>query len=437
MDNRIARRVRRMGLLGCLLWPAAAQAQEHVQAQAANGADTAWILTASAFVLVMTLPALALFYGGLVRARNVLSVFMQCFTITGVASLLWATVGYSLAFAPGSGWIGDLSHFGLANLPDLRAGTTISENTFALFQMTFAIITPALIVGAFVERVKFGWMTAFMLLWSLIVYVPSAHWLWGGGWLAQMGALDFAGGIVVHTTAGISAIVLALMIGKRQGFGHSLILPHSPVLTLTGAGLLWFGWYGFNGGSALGANASAASAILNTHLAACAASLIWIAIERVKLGNSTSIGIATGAIAGLATVTPAAGYIGVMGSITLGLAGGIICYFAVDLIRNHWHIDDSLDVFAVHGIGGMLGSVLLAVFASTALGGKGYAEGMTMGSQLAAQLSAVAFVALWSGVCTFVLAKLVGFVMPMRVTKDEEREGLDVASHSERSWELD
>lgn len=422
-----------MAVFGCLLLPAAA----HAEARGADGADTAWVLTASAFVLVMTLPALALFYGGLVRARNVLSVFMQCFTITGVASLLWATVGYSLAFSPGSGWLGDLAHFGLAGLNAVRAGTTIPENTFALFQMTFAVITPALIVGAFAERVRFGWMTAFMLLWSLIVYIPAAHWLWGGGWLASMGALDFAGGIVVHTTAGVSAIVLALLIGKRQGFGNSLILPHSPVLTLTGAGLLWFGWYGFNGGSALGANSSAASAILNTHFAACAASLVWIVIEHFKLGKPTSIGIATGAIAGLATVTPAAGYVGVMGAIALGLVGGCICYAAVAVIRNRWFIDDSLDVFAVHGVGGMLGSILLALFISPELGGKGYASGASMGGQFGAQLTAVAFVALWSCVWTFLLAKLVNLALPMRVTRDEERDGLDLASHSERSWEMD
>jgi Amt family ammonium transporter len=419
--------------IGTMMMSAPAMAQDVIT----DSGDTAWVLTASALVLMMTLPGLALFYAGLVRARNVLSVFMHCFTVAAIASIFWAIAGYSLAFGPGSGFIGGLANLGLANLSAVRDGTSISEPTFALFQMTFAVITPALIVGAFVERVRFSWLVPFMLLWSLCVYAPAARWVWGGGWLAQLGTLDFAGGIVVHTTAGISALVLALLIGKRQGFGHTLILPHSPTLTLIGAGLLWVGWFGFNGGSALGASTDAALAILNTHLAAATASLTWIGIERIKLGKPTTVGLATGAVAGLATVTPAAGQIGAMGAIGLGFIAGIACFYAVQLIRNRMGIDDSLDVFAVHGVGGMLGSLLLAPLAMSALGGVGYAESDGMIAQLVAQIVGVGAVALWSAFCTVILALIVSLFLPMRVNADAEREGLDLASHAERGWELD
>jgi Amt family ammonium transporter len=415
---------------------APAMASQELVAPPDSG-DTAWLLTASALVLMMTLPGLALFYAGLVRARNVLSVFMHCFAVAGVASLFWAIAGYSLAFSPGSAWIGGLTNLGLANLSQVRDGTAVAEPVFVLFQMTFAIITPALIVGAFVERVRFGWLVSFMLLWSLFVYVPAAKWVWGGGWLAQLGTLDFAGGIVVHTTAGVSALVLAILIGKRQGFGHTLILPHSPALTLVGAGMLWVGWFGFNGGSALGATSDAALAILNTHLAASAAALCWIGIERIKLGKPTTVGLATGAVAGLATVTPAAGQIGAMGAIAIGIVAAIGCFYAVQLIRNRIGIDDSLDVFAVHGVGGIMGSILLAPMALTALGGVGYAEENGMVTQLVAQLVGVGAVALWSALCTLVLALVISLFLPMRVHADAEREGLDLASHGERGWELD
>ncbi len=431
----VARTAAAAALAGIATMAMASPAQ--AQTPLADTGDSAWILTASALVLMMTLPGLALFYAGLVRARNVLSVFMHCFAIAAIASLLWAIVGYSLVFSPGSSWIGGLLNVGLANLSQVREGTTISEPVFALFQMTFAIITPALIVGAFAERVRFGWLVPFMLLWSLVVYMPAARWIWGGGWLAELGTLDFAGGIVVHTTAGVSALVLALLIGKRQGFGHSLILPHSPALTLIGAGLLWVGWFGFNGGSALGASADAAMAILNTHLAAAAASLCWIGMERIRLGKPTTIGLATGAIAGLATVTPAAGQIGALGAIGLGVMGGLVCFYAVGLIRNRIGIDDSLDVFAVHGVGGMLGSLMLAPLASTALGGVGYAGDGGVGTQFLYQLIGVGAVAVWSALCTLVLALIVSLFMPMRVSADHEREGLDLASHAERGWELD
>ncbi len=405
---------------------------------AADTGDTAWILTASALVLMMTIPGLGLFYGGLVRMRNVLSVIMHSFVILCTVSLLWAVIGYSLVFGDGSAYLGGTANAMLANLADLRAGLTIPESTFALFQMTFAIITPALVIGAFVERVRFGWVVAFSTLWTLLVYIPVARWVWGGGWLAtQFGTLDFAGGIVVHTTAGIAALVVAMLLGARRGFNKSLLAPHSPALTMVGAGLLWVGWFGFNGGSALAAGAGATAAIMNTHLAASTAALIWIGIERIRIGKATSIGIVTGAIAGLATVTPAAGYIGPMGAILLGALGGSVCFYMVQVVKSRWQIDDSLDVFAVHGVGGILGSILMPLAFTEALGGAGFAAGMDLSTQLAGQAIGVGVVALWTAVVTLVLARAVALVLPMRVDEEAEHEGLDLHSHGERGWELD
>jgi Amt family ammonium transporter len=314
---------------------------------------------------------------------------------------------------------------------------TVPESAFVLFHMMFAIITPALMVGSFVERVRFGWLLGFSALWSLLVYAPVAHWVWGGGWLSQLGTLDYAGGIVVHTTAGVSSLVIALLIGRRNGFPQQLILPHSPALTMIGAGMLWVGWFGFNGGSALGAGDGAGSAMLNTHFAACAAALAWIAAERIKLGKATTVGIATGAIAGLATVTPAAGMVGPIGAMAMGVIGALVCFGAVMLVRHKWHIDDSLDVFAVHGVGGIVGSLLLAPFASAALGGAGYDGGVSITSQFVAQAVGVGAVALWSAVVTLGISLLVAMVAPMRVSLDAEREGLDISSHGERAWEFD
>ncbi|MEQ1547796.1 MAG: ammonium transporter [Chakrabartia sp.] len=420
---------------GALAFPSLAFAQPEI---VSDSGDTAWILIASALVLMMTLPGLGLFYGGLVRAKNVLSVIMHSFAIACAISLLWAIVGYSLVFGEGSPWLGGLGNVMLGNLADLREGLTIPESTFALFQMTFAIITPALVIGAFVERVRFGWVVAFSTLWTLLVYVPVAHWMWGGGWLANdIGALDFAGGIVVHTTAGVAALVVAKMLGKRRGFNRTLLPPHSPALTMVGAGLLWVGWYGFNGGSALAANDDASTAILNTHFAACAAALIWIAIERVKIGKSTSVGIVTGAVAGLATVTPAAGYIGPMGAIILGLLGGTVCFYAVQIIKQRFKIDDSLDVFAVHGVGGILGSLIMPLFFTAAMGGGGFTDGVTLTQQLVAQGVAVFVVALWTVIVTIICAWMVSMVLPMRVGEEAEHDGLDLSSHGERGWELD
>lgn len=405
----------------------------------ADSGDSAWILTSSALVLMMTIPGLALFYGGLVRAKNFLSVLVQCGAIAAVASVIWIAIGYSLAFSVnGNSVIGSPENFMFNGLLDsVREGQSIGELAFALFQMTFAIITPALIVGAWVERARFGWVVAFSALWSLLVYIPVTRWVWGGGFLAEQGVIDFAGGIVVHTTAGVSALVVALMLGKRIGFPKTLMLPHSPALTVAGAGLLWVGWFGFNGGSALAANDAAASAIINTHVAASVAALVWILIERFKVGKSTAVGFATGAVAGLATITPAAGTVGPGGAIIIGLLAGLVCFWCVGLIKGTLKIDDSLDVFAVHGVGGMLGSLLLAIFASESLGGVGYAEGAGMGTQLWIQLKGVAIVAVYSAVVTLIIGYMVSMVLPMRVNEDQERDGLDIASHGERAWDLD
>ena len=402
----------------------------------ADSGDSAWVLTASALVLLMALPGLGLFYGGLVRARNILSVLMHCIVITCIVSLIWAIAGYSLTFGEGSAWLGGLGNLGLANLAEVRDGTTISEGVFALFQMTFAVITPALIVGSFVERVRFGWVVAFTALWSLLVYVPVARWIWGGGWLAELGALDFAGGIVVHTTAGIAALIVALLLGKRKSFAKP-ILPHSPALTMVGAGLLWVGWFGFNGGSSLAAGADAAGAIMNTHLAACAAGLVWILVERIKIGKSTSIGLVTGAIAGLATVTPAAGFIGPVGAILLGSIGSLAAFAAVLLVKQSFKIDDSLDVFAVHGVGGIVGSLLFPLFVLSAFGGPGFDEGVTLGRQFAAQGVAVGVTILWTAALTAIIALMVSMVIPMRVDDEAEHDGLDISSHGERGWDFD
>jgi Amt family ammonium transporter len=409
----------------------------------ADSGDTAWILTSSALVLLMTLPGLALFYGGLVRAKNFLSVMLQCGAVAATASLLWILVGYSLAFGdagttPLGGWLGAGNAWMLISLGNVREGYMIAESTFALFQMCFAAITPALMIGAWVERARFGWVMGFCALWSLIVYAPVAHWIWGGGWLASaLGTLDFAGGIVVHTTAGVSALVIALLLGKRDGFPRTPLLPHGPALTMVGAGLLWVGWFGFNGGSAVAANDDAASAIINTHVAAAAAALAWILIERFTVGKATSVGFATGAIAGLATVTPAAGFISPGAALLFGAIAASACFPAIQFIKQKLEIDDSLDVFAVHGIGGISGSLLLAIFLSPAFGGTGYAEGMTMLSQFGGQIVGVGVVAIWSVIASVVIALAVSLIVPMRVSEDEEREGLDISSHGERAWELD
>ncbi len=429
-----------LAFAGALL-PVAARAQgvEVTVEDVADTGDTAWILISSALVLMMTMPGLTLFYGGLVRAKNFLSVLVQVGAIAAAASLLWIVCGYTLAFGNvTNGWFGAGNAWMLIDLGNVRAGTAIPESAFAMFQLTFAAITPALMAGAWVDRARFGWVVAFCAAWSLLVYAPVAHWVWGGGWLAsRFGTLDFAGGIVVHTTAGVSALVVAMLLGKRQGFPKTLMLPHSPSLTMAGAALLWVGWFGFNGGSALAANDDAASAIINTHAAAAVAALTWLLIEKLSVGKPTSVGFATGAIAGLATVTPAAGFISPGAAMLFGVLAALACYPMIQIIKQRLGVDDSLDVFAVHGVGGIIGSLLLGVFLSADLGGTGYADGTTMASQVAAQFVGVGVVAIWSAVVSAVIAVLISLVLPMRVSEDEEREGLDLSSHGERAWELD
>ncbi|MEI6642235.1 MAG: ammonium transporter [Novosphingobium sp.] len=422
-----------------LTLPGLAHAQVTEALDVGDSGDTAWLLASSALVLLMTLPGLTLFYGGLVRAKGFLAVAVQIGAIAAMASLLWIAVGYTLAFGPvSSGWIGGGSAWMLLVLGNVREGTAVPESAFALFHMMFAAITPALMVGAWVDRARFGWVIAFTALWSLIVYAPVAHWVWGGGWLAsRLGTIDFAGGIVVHTTAGVSALIAALLIGKRTGFPKMQMLPHSPALTMVGAAMLWVGWFGFNGGSALAATDDAASAIINTHAAAAAAALAWLLMDKISIGKPTSVGFATGAVAGLAAVTPAAGYIAPGAAILFGLGAAALCYPMILLVKRRLEIDDSLDVFAVHGVGGMFGAILLAVFLEPSLGGTGYGEGMSLLRQLFAQGAGVGIVAAWSALGTVICALAVSMVIPMRVTEDEEREGLDFSSHGERAWEFE
>ena len=352
---------------------------------AANAGDTAWVLAATALVLFMTLPGLALFYAGLVRVKNTLSVMMHCVAIACLVSVIWLAVGYSLAFDGDGPLIGGLGKAFLLSMSRHSLVGSIPEPAFFMFQATFAVITPALIVGAYVERIKFGAVLAFSGLWLALVYAPVAHWVWGGGWLAQRGVMDFAGGLVVHATAGVSAIVLAVMLGRRDGFPRELRPPSNPGMTMIGAGMLWVGWYGFNGGSALAANGDAAMALLVTHISASTAGLVWALLERLRFGRASMIGMVTGVVAGLATITPASGFVGPLGGLALGALGSLVCFVAVDLVKNRLRIDDSLDVFAVHGVGGILGSLLVAVGASPLLGGAGYAPGMDMVRQAGVQ----------------------------------------------------
>jgi Amt family ammonium transporter len=401
---------------------------------AVDTGDSAWILTSTALVLFMTLPGLALFYAGLVQPKNVVSVLMHHFALACLMSVLWVVAGYSLAFSGSGAWVGNLSNFMLANITFDTESGTIPESLFAAFQMTFAVITPALIIGAYVERIKFAAVLGFSAAWLLIVYAPVTHWVWGGGIMAGWGVMDFAGGIVVHATAGTAALVIAIMLGARRNFPSSIQPPHSPILTMIGASMLWIGWFGFNGGSALGAGQGAAMAILVTHISASVASLVWMAIEWIKFGRPSLVGIVTGMVAGLATVTPASGFIGVPGAIILGLVGGYLCYVAVDIIRNKLKIDDSLDVFAVHGVGGIIGSLLVAVLATDAFSGAGLAEGISVSSQLWVQFKSVAITVIWTAVASFVILKIVSMAVGLRVDEQVEIEGLDLSEHGERGY---
>ena len=401
---------------------------------AVDSGDTAWILSATALVLFMTLPGLALFYAGLVQSKNVVSVLMHHFAVACLMSVLWVVAGYSLAFSGDGAWIGDLSNLFMGAVTVESVSGTIPESLFGAFQMTFAVITPALIIGAYVERIKFSAVLIFSGLWLLVVYAPVTHWVWGGGIMAGWGVMDFAGGIVVHATAGTAALVAAIVVGKRRSFPSSVQPPHSPILTMIGACMLWVGWFGFNGGSALAAGQNAAMALLVTHISAAVASLVWMIIEWRKFGRPSVVGIATGMVAGLATVTPASGFIGVPGGIILGLAGGYICYVAVDLIRGKLGIDDSLDVFAVHGVGGVLGSLLVAVLATDAFSGMGLAEGITVGGQLLVQTKSILITVIWTAVASFIILKIAAVAGGLRVNDDSELEGLDLSQHGERGY---
>ena len=401
---------------------------------AVDSGDTAWILTATALVLFMTLPGLALFYAGLVQSKNVVSVLMHHFAVACLMSILWVVAGYSLAFSGDGAWFGDLSNLFMGAVTVTSESGTIPESLFGAFQMTFAVITPALIIGAYVERIKFSAVLIFSGLWLLAVYAPVTHWVWGGGIMAGWGVMDFAGGIVVHATAGTAALVAAVVIGKRRSFPSSVQPPHSPILTMIGACMLWVGWFGFNGGSALAAGQNAAMALLVTHISAAVASLVWMVIEWKKFGRPSVVGIATGMVAGLATVTPASGFIGVPGGIILGLAGGYICYVAVDIIRNKMGIDDSLDVFAVHGVGGILGSLLVAVLATDTFSGMGLADGMTVGSQFMVEAKSVLITVIWTAVASYIILKIAAMFGGLRVDEDDEQEGLDLSQHGERGY---
>ena len=410
-----------------------------VFAEGIDGANTSWILTSTALVLFMTLPGLALFYGGLVRSKNILSVLMQCFAIAGIASIVWLIIGYSLAFSGEGAYLGDFSKLLFAGVLEGSLSGDIPESLFALFQMTFAVITPALIIGGFAERMKFSAVLLFSTIWLIVVYSPITHWVWGGGWLSQMGLLDFAGGTVVHITAGVAALVAAIVLGPRKGFPQKPMPPHNMTMTMTGAGMLWVGWFGFNGGSALAANGDAAMAMLVTHISAATAAITWMFYEWVKFGKPTALGMATGIIAGLGTITPASGFVGPAGALVIGFLAGAICFNAVIFVKQKLKIDDSLDVFPVHGVGGILGTLLAGIFAASSLGifsGQGLAEGMTISSQLGVQFVGVVSTITYTAVATYVILKIIEPITGLRVIDDEEQQGIDISSHEEKGYDL-
>ena len=402
-----------------------------------NSANTAWVLTSTALVLFMTIPGLSLFYAGLVRVKNVLSVLMQCFAITCLVSILWLLVGYSLAFSEGNAFIGGLSNVLMAGIQENTLSGDIPESVFAMFQLTFAIITPALIVGGFAERMRFPAMLLFSGLWLLVVYAPITHWVWGGGWLSGMGLLDFAGGTVVHITAGVAALTAALVMGSRRGFPSTPMPPHNMTMTITGAGMLWVGWFGFNAGSALAANGDAGMAMLATHISAAAGALTWMCVEWVRYGKPSALGAVTGMVAGLGTITPASGFVGPAGALVIGISAGFICFNATVFLKQKLGIDDSLDVFPVHGAGGALGTILAGVFASSSLGVfSGQGDGLPMGEQVVVQITGVLATGVYTAIVTFVLLKVIDVVIGLRVNEEEETEGLDINQHNERGYDL-
>ena len=408
-------------------------------AEGLDTGDTAWMLTSTALVLFMTLPGLALFYAGLVRSKNVVSVLMQCFAIACIASIVWVVYGYSLAFRGDGAFVGDLSAAFLSGIGRDTLSGTIPETVFVMFQMTFAIITPALVVGAFAERMKFSAMCLFTFLWLTFVYLPACHMVWGGGLLAQWGVIDFAGGLVVHLTCGVGALVAALVLGKRKGFPGSAMPPHNRSLVVMGAAMLWVGWFGFNAGSAVAASTDAGMAMLVTHISAAVGAFTWMALEWIKQGKPTVVGIATGMVAGLATITPAAGTVGPEGALLIGLLAGVVCYYATQAIKGVFNIDDSLDVFPVHGVGGMLGIIMLSFVGTQGgflgSGASGIADGGPL-VQLVIQLKGIGVIFLWTAVATWVILKLIGLVTDLRVSEESENEGLDVTEHEERSYDL-
>ena len=408
-------------------------------AEGLDTGDTAWMLTSTALVLFMTLPGLALFYAGLVRSKNAVSVLMQCFAIACIASIVWVVYGYSLAFRGDGAFVGDLSAAFLSGIGRDTLSGTIPETVFVMFQMTFAIITPALVVGAFAERMKFSAMCLFTVLWLTFVYLPACHMVWGGGLLAQWGVIDFAGGLVVHLTCGVGALVAALVLGKRKGFPGSAMPPHNRSLVVMGAAMLWVGWFGFNAGSAVAASTDAGMAMLVTHISAAVAAFTWMALEWIKQGKPTVVGIATGMVAGLATITPAAGTVGPEGALLIGLLAGLVCYYATQAIKGVFNIDDSLDVFPVHGVGGMLGIIMLSFVGTQGgflgSGASGIADGGPL-VQLVIQLKGIGVIFLWTAVATWVILKLIGLVTDLRVSEESENEGLDVTEHEERSYDL-
>jgi Amt family ammonium transporter len=403
---------------------------------ALNSGNTAWVLTSTVLVLFMTLPGLALFYAGLVQSKNALSVMMHCFAIACLSSVLWLVGVYSLAFDEGNAIIGSLGKAMLSGVGKDTLSGDIPESVFFMFQMTFAIITPALIIGAYVERIKFSAVLLFSGLWLIVVYAPICHWVWGGGWLAEKGVMDFAGGLVVHATAGTAAIVMVRALGNRTGFPTHLRPPHNPGMTMIGAAMLWVGWFGFNGGSALAADGNASMAILVTHISAATGALVWVVIEWLKFGKPSLIGVVTGMVAGLATITPASGYVGPIGGLCIGLAGSVVCYYAVNLVKIKLNTDDALDVFAVHGIGGILGTLMVAIFAAKQFGGVGLADGMTMGSQLEVQALGVLSTVAWTAAFSWLILKIIKTVCGLRVNDDQITEGLDLAEHGERAYTL-
>ena len=417
-------------LFAVLAMPQAAFADE------LNSGDTAWMLTSTALVLFMTIPGLSLFYAGMVRSKNALSVMMQCFAITCLVTVLWALYAYSLAFSAGGAYVGDLAKMFMKGVGVDTLSGTIPETVFCIFQLTFAIITPALIVGAFAERMKFSAMLWFMGLWLTLVYAPICHWVWGGGWLGEMGVKDFAGGTVVHINAGIAGLAACLVMGKRKGYPETMMRPHSLVLTLVGAGMLWVGWFGFNAGSELAADGTAGMAMAVTQFATAAAALAWMFCEWLLHGKPSALGLASGAVAGLVAITPASGFVGPMGALVIGVAAGVLCYLAAVRMKKIFGYDDSLDAFGVHAIGGIVGAILTGVFIDASLGGSGLDEGVSMGAQVGKQFIGVSATIIYDFIAAFIILKVLDVIIGLRVTEEEETEGLDVVLHDERGYNL-